>query len=222
MIRDCWTDDFYMQSIPIQRRGESKLDWLLDLCKGREVLHVGCVNSPFVSQGQAEHEKLASVASRIDGCDTDMNGLMQLKEVVDGNYFGRVEDVVATKLEYDIVLVSNVLEHIADPSLFLSWVFAVRSREILIVVPNAVTFKGEYDADTGTFREWVHRDHLCWYSPYTFLQTLWIHLIGTEEVSLHFIEAKDDQIAAHIVRPKGFFVPKEGCFSSERDREIDD
>jgi 2-polyprenyl-3-methyl-5-hydroxy-6-metoxy-1,4-benzoquinol methylase len=192
------TDNFYIQAVPITRRPERKLDWFLDLCRDRSVLHVGCVNSPFVEHGKSEHAKFASVASRVDGCDIDIEGLRQLKEVVAGRYFGTLQEVIAAELAYDVVVASNVLEHVANPATFLSQLFQVPAAEILIVVPNAMTFKGEYDPDLGTFREWVHRDHLCWYSPYTLLQTIQPHLTGVEKVVLHFVEAGDDQIAAYI------------------------
>jgi hypothetical protein len=198
MITDTHTDNFYIQSVPINRRAESKLDWFLDLCRDRVVLHVGCVNSPFVEHGKSEHAKFASVASQVDGCDIDLAGLQQLKEVVAGRYFSTVQGVLEAGLEYDIVVASNVLEHVADPATFLNQLFQVPASEILIVVPNAMTFKGEFDPNLGMFREWVHRDHLCWYSPYTLLQTIWPHLTEADEIALHFVEAGDDQIAAYI------------------------
>jgi 2-polyprenyl-3-methyl-5-hydroxy-6-metoxy-1,4-benzoquinol methylase len=198
MIFETNTDNFYIQTVPITRRSERKLDWFLDLCRDRSVLHVGCVNSPFVEHGKTEHAKFASVASQIDGCDIDIEGLCQLKEVVAGRYFSKLQEVIEAGFEYDIVVASNVLEHVANPATFLSQLFRVPASEILIVVPNALTFKGEYDPDIGAFREWVHRDHLCWYSPYTLLQTIRPHLAGAEEVALHFVEAGDDQIAAYI------------------------
>src|SRR3546814_3571272 len=76
---------------------------------------------------------------------------------------------------YDVVLVPEVMEHVADVEGFLSQIEAVDASCFLISVPDAFQCRArhfDYIGETETFLEAVHPDHNVWYTPYTFANTI--------------------------------------------------
>jgi len=67
------------------------------------------------------------------------------------------------------------MEHVPRVDEFLATLDAVDARFFLITVPDAFQCRQrhfEYGSQTETFVEVVHPDHNCWYTPFTFANTL--------------------------------------------------
>src|SRR5688500_11995581 len=102
--------------------------YLLRLCAGKRVLHLGCVDAGLlkqrVSTGVHLHQGLQKVCSHVSGIDIDAEGIQILREQ---GYSGlSVGDICDPKTfapyeakDFDIVLASEVVEHLSNPGLFL-------------------------------------------------------------------------------------------------------
>lgn len=126
--------------------------WLVAKATGRIVLDIGCTG-PI----SAEIRKASKVYYGVDRVPVEGCALVDLDHRPD--LMPKHEDV-------ELVIASEVLEHLANPGYFL---MALREhypgREILITVPNA----GAYCTHDGA--EVVNAEHVAWYS-YTTLKTL--------------------------------------------------
>lgn len=149
-----------------------RLDVLTGLCKGKRVLHVGCADWPITDPRTSLHVALEAHCAHLDGLDIHEEALEQLAPYVKGNLFTSFDQVTAS---YDVVLVPEVLEHVADVEGFLAQLEAVDASCFLISVPDAFQCRQrhfDYIAEDSTFLEAVHPDHNVWYTPYTFANTI--------------------------------------------------
>lgn len=147
---------------------------------GRRVLHLGCVDAGLVedrfARGELMHQKLVKVAAELWGADIDGEGIAFLREQGFGNLFaGDIIDGIP-ELEsqsFDVIVASEVLEHLDNPGLFLD---AVRNlmtpsrTELIVTVPNAYRLDSLLSMWRGV--ENVHPDHNYWFSYYTLTNLL--------------------------------------------------
>ena len=167
-------DPYFVQHVPVSREIAqlNRYDVLLGMCHGKRVLHVGCADWPITDPRTSLHLALETVCAKLDGVDPHVEALEQLAPYVSGNLFARLEDVHES---YDVVLVPEVMEHVADVSLFLQQLYAIDASVFLISVPDAFQCRArhfDYVEDAETFVEVVHPDHNVWYTPYTFSNTI--------------------------------------------------
>lgn len=165
---------YFLQRVPVSAdlSGLSRIEVLRGLCAGQRVLHVGCADWPITDPATSLHLALEPHCARLDGLDPHAEALDALRPYAAGELFTDFAQVTAA---YDLVLVPEVLEHVADIAGFLAQIEAVDAPLFLISVPDAAQCAArhfDYDTATGTFLEAVHPDHNHWYSPYTFANTL--------------------------------------------------
>ncbi|MEM7406053.1 MAG: methyltransferase domain-containing protein [Pseudomonadota bacterium] len=157
----------------------SRISWLTERCRGRRVVHVGCVDHDIAmvehkrARGKWLHGELMEAAERVLGVDIDAEGLAALEQK-----FG-IDDLLSANLltdpcepifaeKWDIMLLAEVLEHIGDPVTFLRTLrerFGGVANEFIITVPNAFAEEIVAAARNGT--EVVNSDHRFWFTPYT-------------------------------------------------------
>jgi len=159
---------------------------LLQLCRSKRVAHVGCVDWPLtqerIADGSLLHSKLLKVASDVVGIDVDAAGLEQMRVSVGGDYLCLDPTVLAAanqaaepRLEAfrpEIVLVADVIEHVAQPEAFLRGIDAMARGSAAIVIlttPNSLGFRNVINTFLGY--ELMHPDHVAVHSPMT-LRTL--------------------------------------------------
>lgn len=167
-------DPYFVQKVEVSGDflGQNRTDVLRAFCTGKRVIHVGCADWPITSPETSLHLALDAVCKKLDGFDIQEDALDALAPFTKGQLFSRFEDIVD---EYDIVLVPEVMEHVANVSEFLAALNKLKASTILISVPDAYQcHKRHFDylSDTETFVEVVHPDHNCWYTPYTLANTL--------------------------------------------------
>ncbi len=166
---------FFLQSLQVfpDFKGKDRRLVLAAICQGKRVLHIGCADSPLTDAENSLHLFLQGYAERLDGQDLDSDALRMLEPyVTKGELFS---DLGHATYEYDLVLIPEVLEHVDNVKHFLAEVDKIRSREIVITVPDAYSCMSrhfEYQPGTRTFLEAVHPDHNCWYSPFTLQNVL--------------------------------------------------
>ncbi len=166
---------FVLPSAPLLH---GRQDFVLEVCHGKRVLHLGCVDSGLVEErfarGELMHQRLASVASELWGVDVDTVGIEFLRAQGFDHLLtadiGESEDVVALlrAQRFDVVLATEVLEHLLNPGRFLAAVqrLMVPHDSIFIVtVPNAFRLETLLGLWRGV--ELVHPDHNYWFSYHT-------------------------------------------------------
>ena len=149
-----------------------RMEVLASLLAGQRVLHVGCADWPITDPRTSLHVQLEAHCRHLDGLDPHGEALEQLRPFVTGRLF---TDFAQVTDSYDVVLVPEVMEHVADVEAFLGEIAAVDANLFLISVPDAFQCRSrhfDYVAETETFLEAVHPDHNVWYTPYTFANTL--------------------------------------------------
>lgn len=160
----------------------SRESFIIERCKGRSVLHLGCVDYPFLDErltaGSLLHSKLSRVTSVLYGVDLDESGLDTMRAHGFSHlHHGNVEllDRVNLGRTFDVIVAGEIVEHLANPGLFL---LAARKLlnadgELIITVPSAQNVK--ILANALRRREVVHAHHIAYYSPRTLTHLLQMH-----------------------------------------------
>ncbi|MDX6492160.1 MAG: hypothetical protein QOH02_95 [Gaiellaceae bacterium] len=164
---------------PLPRGGPViRHDALIELARGRRVVHVGFVDELAASkldEGVWLHSQLAAVASSIVGVDADAAGVAWAREagfdahVVDAQ---SADAVGALELEpAELVVAGEVIEHVdaAGPFLQALRTLVGGDGRLALTTPNAYRLLNFIAPLTGA--EFVHPDHTAWHSPQT-LRTL--------------------------------------------------
>ena len=167
-------DPYFVQKVQVSSElvGVSKIDAFRGLCEGGRVLHIGCADWPITNPDSSLHLALEPWCAKLDGFDIHAEALAALAPYTKGRLFSRFEDIAD---EYDVVLVPEVMEHVASVEEFLTNLSSLKTDCYLITVPDAYQCRQrhfEYADDSETFLEAVHPDHNCWYTPFTFSNTL--------------------------------------------------
>lgn len=115
-----------LPKVPVVR---GRWDIVVERCKGKRVLHLGCVDSGLLEQryqlGQLMHQKRATVACELWGVDVDAQGIQRLRELGFSNLVianvSQLRDL--SELDghvFDVVVASEVVEHLLNPGQFLN------------------------------------------------------------------------------------------------------
>ena len=174
-----------LPSRPVQR-----VNFLLEKCAGKKVLHLGCTNWPYSDQslkdGSLLHSKIVQVSSAAYGIDSDERGLDLLRGQGFENLFRadleRVDECVIDE-EFDVIIAGEMIEHLDNPGTFLQGIkrFLGPGSELIITTINAYCAmrfliyalrgkRGELEP--------VHPDHVSYFS-YSTLKLL-LHRNGLE------------------------------------------
>lgn len=154
-------------------------DILVDLCRGKRVLHVGCCDHvPLIAEKIAKNEWLHGLITRCSestiGVDIDPVAVIEASRTsgLDNMFAGDLTsgDSIAevTESSFDIALLGEVLEHIANPVSFLTRLrekYGHCFSQIIITVPNA--FRGGNIHGVFKNTETINSDHRFFFTPYT-------------------------------------------------------
>jgi len=157
---------------------DSKFGRILELVEGKDVLDCGCIGDVAESPEevrQASHEQIARRAKYCLGIDIWKDEVEKRKGMGYNMVAGNVETMSLNR-QFDVVVASDLIEHLANPGLFLD-----RAREHLrnggllcLVTPNAHSLNTSAKALLGV-RAAVNPEHTCWYDPTTLRQLLARH-----------------------------------------------
>ena len=163
-----------LPKVPI---ANGRQDVILKKCANKSVLHLGCVDSRLVldrfNRGELMHQKLSNVASELWGIDIDSEGISYLGSKGFDNLIA--DDIceldsieVLQKQSFDVIVASEIIEHLENPGLFLDSVKSLmvpEKTELIVTIPNAFRI----DTLIWLFRgiEYVHPDHNYWFSYHT-------------------------------------------------------
>jgi SAM-dependent methyltransferase len=161
-------------------------DFVLDACRGKRVLHLGCVDAGLTRErsqrGELMHQRLDKVASELWGVDVDTEGVVFLRALgfehlltLDISLPESASDEAMQLLqakEFDVILATEVLEHLPNPANFLAAVQRLMTpghTQFIVTVPNAFRIDTLLWMWRGV--EYVHPDHSYWFS-YATITTL--------------------------------------------------
>ena len=156
----------------------SREEWLVDLCRGKRVLHLGFVDSPFteerVQNGELLHLRLKNVASHLGGLDGDAEAVRLYSTLTGDRNVGVLDlhenpDPAVVSDDYDVVILGEVLEHLLNPGHALLNVRRIcelnGNAQLCVTVPNAFSAPGVIAAMQAA--EIIHPEHYSYYSPVT-------------------------------------------------------
>jgi len=169
-----------------------RVDALVALSRGRDVLHLGCTNWPYTAEseraGTLLHRSLAGPSATLTGLDADPDGLAALRHLGfdrlvlgdlehlgDAAWFERSTDEPLGP--FDLVIAGEVLEHLGAPAALLAGVrpLLAADGELVITVPNAYCAFRFVSYALSRRRgnpEPVHPDHVAYYSESTLAHLL--------------------------------------------------
>ena len=168
-----------------------RVSYILERCRGRRVLHLGCTDWPYtqhkLANGALLHAMIAQRATSLVGVDADREGVDWLQ----GNgyprtYLDNVEGFSHPAVlgeKYDLIVAGEIIEHLENPGLFLRSVQQLMgpTTELVITTINAYCF---FRFIYYLFKEErVHPDHNYYFSPLV-LRKL-ITRCGLEVVDFH-------------------------------------
>lgn len=171
----------------------NRVDFILNYCKNRSVLHIGCSDYPFTKQklenNSLLHQHLKQVAAKVTGIDNNKGSIEEYSRIT-GDHDIYYSDIMQRYPEEintdacDVVLLSEVLEHLSDPAGALDILFDHfnSGTHILVTVPNYSAIDSMAASLNKT--ESIHPDHYWYFSPYTLTK-----LFNKEKfdlVALHF------------------------------------
>lgn len=173
--------------------------FLIERATGKRVVHLGCVDDRLTVErartGDLLHEELAAVAAEVLGVDISREGLEIIEGLIPGPYlYGDVErlDEVDLPDDCDLVIASELIEHLGNPMLFLEGLrdyLARTGATALITTPNALSWR-LFSAALVSREEVSHPDHLLLYSPVTLAESLRRAGLTTTQLLSHTWERK--------------------------------
>jgi hypothetical protein len=124
--------------------------FLVNLCRDKVVLHLGCADSTSFDEhiriGRNLHAMINGVSRKSYGVDIDKQALEKLKKhyKISNIFEGNVEDLKLDFNEkFDVIICGEIIEHLNNPGLFLNGVKAyMESNTILVLTtPNVLSLK---------------------------------------------------------------------------------
>jgi 2-polyprenyl-3-methyl-5-hydroxy-6-metoxy-1,4-benzoquinol methylase len=195
----------FAHSLPQTKLVQHRHPYIVDYCRDKKVLHIGCVDAGLMHERyenrQLLHQKLDDVCSGLWGVDIDQEGI----EFLRSNDFENVYVMDATKKinidrlskqRFNVIVFSEVVEHLLNPGDMLTAIRGMMSDDtrLLMTAPNAYSAMPIISMMKGI--EWVHPDHNYYFSHVT-LRNLAIKsgLVVEEEALYTFFNTKDLPVA---------------------------
>jgi 2-polyprenyl-3-methyl-5-hydroxy-6-metoxy-1,4-benzoquinol methylase len=157
---------------------------VLNSCRGRSVLDVGCVGQARNHDSEHWlHGQLRKVASNLIGVDINRTGREELRirgydvllpEELEGRTFERI-------------VMGDVVEHVDNPVAFLEFYAKCLADEgrIVLTTPNAFSALQLFWIATRN-RVWVNPEHICFFDPLTLAEV--VERAGLEIVNFAWLK----------------------------------
>jgi SAM-dependent methyltransferase len=163
-----YRDAVLQRAFMVERR--TRADVLVDLCRGRRVIDLGCVGNSVAEMHDPSwlHGRLAAVATEIVGLDIDQVGVKAMRgagyDVIEADISGDIS-VISARGQFDVVIAGELIEHLDAPTdLFRFSARILRPEGILVITtPNPYSpVRGRRGAHRET---WESADHVAYFPP---------------------------------------------------------
>jgi len=153
-----------------------KNDVILDLIKGKNVLHIGACDSPYSKErylnGLLLHCQINAVCNKAVGLDIDRDSIKDLKDlgvnnIFYGNIIDNIYDTDLQEQNFDYIILGDVIEHLDNPGYALTNIRKMmkENTNVIITVPNCFSYSAIKNLVNRN--EVVHPDHIFWTSKAT-------------------------------------------------------
>jgi 2-polyprenyl-3-methyl-5-hydroxy-6-metoxy-1,4-benzoquinol methylase len=199
---------------------------ILARCQGKRVLHLGCADAGLLHERfeghELVHQRLAAIAGELWGVDIDAAGISFLRSKgFDNLIVGDICELDKIKAlqgkNFDVIVASEVIEHLANPGLFLNTVKALMAHEteLIISVPNAFRLDTLIWLLRGV--EYIHPDHNYWFSYHTITNLVrksGFNLKKLYVYSFQYLTVVPNRVRKYTQHPAGKAVAKPGEVAS--------
>ena len=149
-----------------------KLELLGELVLNKRVLDVGCVgqDKAFTSD-EWLHSYIRKHASVCHGVDIEVEQFSEIKKL--GYEIFIPKELEKLNLKYDIVLISDVIEHVDDPVGFIRYYgkFLENDGRMILSTPNSNAIRNFIQILINN-RYSINPQHTCWFCPVSFLEVI--------------------------------------------------
>lgn len=148
-----------MHKVPEAESVKDREAFIVERCKGKRVLNLGCASG-------ALHEKIKAVAAHLRGIDKSepADEIVDLDTIEPGETGLGIYYVDIGEPMFDLIVAGEILEHLSNPGNFLRSLKTFNCP-VILSVPNAFCHPGKRWIDVGY--EHVNPDHVAWYSWHT-------------------------------------------------------
>jgi 2-polyprenyl-3-methyl-5-hydroxy-6-metoxy-1,4-benzoquinol methylase len=158
---------------------KSRDDYIVNTCKGKNILHIGAADWPYTQEkldgGNLLYALLDNVVKSQVGIDLDKEAASLLNNKEFKN--SRIEIFDMNKLndfdvKVDVIIFGETIEHVVNPGTALENLKQVMgvNTELIITTPNAFALRNFINAIKG--KEHQHFDHSVMFSYKTLVQLL--------------------------------------------------
>lgn len=172
-------------------------DFILDLCRGRRVIHFGFADAPFteekVASGRLLHSRIREVAEFAYGLDVNQESIEAYRRLTGDDHNSTIDIAVPAEIgedladRFDVIVFGETLEHLKNPGIGADNLRRIcevnEGCTLCVTVPNAFAMLGIIAVLNGT--ELVHPEHYAYYSPITLRNLLRDHGFTTVDIKLY-------------------------------------
>ena len=187
--------------LPSQMKLVNRIDYILQYCSGKTVLHFGFTDYPYtlekIDKGELLHLQLKKVTKNLFGIDNQEAALNKYIQITGDSQVskGDLSDKESLKIidqSFEIVLLGEILEHLKDPHGAIENLYNIfpSATVFLVTVPNYTSL----NAIAGSLhrKEMIHPDHYWYFSPFTLLRLFPDDKFETDDLlcGMYFQKAK--------------------------------
>ncbi len=155
---------------------KDRVSAIMEACRGKRVLHLGCTNSPYtaesIQEGSLLHSRIAEIAQSVHGFDNDTASLeMMRKAGHESLHEADLENLEETGFseEVDVIVAGEMIEHLSNPGRFLDGVKTMMGPETILLITTINAYSALRNLQyalrgRGGVNEPVHPDHVAYYS----------------------------------------------------------
>ncbi len=144
-----------------------RLDFISDLCTGKVVLDIGCLDETALRKRDTKHwlhGRISTVASHVIGIDNSdlipSDGITTSERsiIMRGDGVNPSAELISDR-SFDLIIAGEFIEHLECPMEFLrNMKRQFPGRELIFSTPNGVCFANTFMGAMG--REVQHKDHV--------------------------------------------------------------
>jgi 2-polyprenyl-3-methyl-5-hydroxy-6-metoxy-1,4-benzoquinol methylase len=197
-----------------------KNNYLCQLAMDKDILHVGCTDSPLtvdrIAKGMLLHSKLEKITKSIIGIDISEEAISIMKSHGIHSVQTMNAENILLEQKFDLIVAGDVIEHLSNPGLFLQQVPRLLRPEgtLVISVPSAFSLISSLWLWISG-HEHVHPDHCYYFSPKTL--TSLCNRYGLVPTSLVYLNVnwKSSKLSTLTYYLRNLFLPFSKSTASE-------